>query len=64
MTRWGRIEDLPQAEGCETPKARRPKQGIKTLKTTEKKRKESRRKQKKPKKVAKGNPVGARSSSK
>jgi hypothetical protein len=33
------------------------------LKTTEK-RKESRRKQKKPKKVAKGNPIGTRSSGK
>jgi hypothetical protein len=29
MTRRGRIEDLPQAEGCETPKAGRPKQGHK-----------------------------------
>jgi hypothetical protein len=29
MTRWGRVEDLPQAEGCETPKAGRPKQGHK-----------------------------------
>jgi hypothetical protein len=29
MTWWGCIEDLPQAEGCETPKARRPKQGHK-----------------------------------
>ena len=25
MTRWGRIEDLPQAEGYQTPKAGRPK---------------------------------------
>jgi hypothetical protein len=29
MTRWGRVEDLPQAEGCETAKAERPKQGHK-----------------------------------
>jgi hypothetical protein len=29
MTRRGRVEDLPQAEGCETPKAGRPKQGHK-----------------------------------
>jgi hypothetical protein len=29
MTRRGRVEDLPQAEGCETPKAGRPKQGYK-----------------------------------
>jgi hypothetical protein len=27
MTRWGRIEDLLQAVGYETPKAGRPKQG-------------------------------------
>jgi hypothetical protein len=26
MTRRGRVEDLPQAEGCETPKAGRSKQ--------------------------------------
>jgi hypothetical protein len=29
MTRRGCVEDLPQAEGCETPKAGRPKQGHK-----------------------------------
>jgi hypothetical protein len=29
MTRRGRVKDLPQAEGCETPKAGRPKQGHK-----------------------------------
>jgi hypothetical protein len=29
MTRRGRVEDLPQAEGCETLKAGRPKQGHK-----------------------------------
>jgi hypothetical protein len=29
MTRRGHVEDLPQAEGCETPKAGRPKQGHK-----------------------------------
>jgi hypothetical protein len=26
MTRWERVEDLPQAEGYETPKAGKPKQ--------------------------------------
>jgi hypothetical protein len=31
MTRRGHVEDLPQAEGCETPKAGRPKQGHKKL---------------------------------
>ena len=25
MTRWGRVKDLPQVEGYETPKAGRPK---------------------------------------
>jgi hypothetical protein len=29
MTRRERVEDLPQAEGCETPKAGRPKLGHK-----------------------------------
>jgi hypothetical protein len=29
MMRRGRVEDLPQAEGCETLKAGRPKQGHK-----------------------------------
>ena len=29
MTRWGHVEDLPQAKGCETLKAERPKQGHK-----------------------------------
>jgi hypothetical protein len=29
MTQRGCVEDLPQAEGCETPKAGRPKQGHK-----------------------------------
>jgi hypothetical protein len=39
MTRWGRVEDLPQAEGYETPEAGRPKQGTKTPKNNWKKRK-------------------------
>jgi hypothetical protein len=29
MTWWGHVKDLPQAEGCETPKVGRPKQGHK-----------------------------------
>jgi hypothetical protein len=60
MTRWGRVENLPQEEGCETPKAGRPKQGTKTPKNNQKK-KGKQKKTKKPKKVAKGNLVGARS---
>jgi hypothetical protein len=63
MTQWGRVEDLPQAEGCETPKAGRPKQGTKTPKNNQK-MKGKPKKTKKPKKVAKGNLVGARSSGK
>jgi hypothetical protein len=61
MTQWGRVEDLPQAEGCKTPKAGRPKQGTKTPKNNWKKKGKAK---KKKKKVAKGNPVGARSSGK
>jgi hypothetical protein len=38
MVRWGRLKDLPQVEGCETPKAGRPKQGIKTSKNNRKKK--------------------------
>ena len=60
MTRWGRVEDLPQAKGYETLKARRPKQGIKTP-INNRKKKGKPKKTKKPKKVAKGNPAGARS---
>jgi hypothetical protein len=60
----GGVEDLPWAEACKTPKAERPKQGTKTLKNNWKKRKENRRRKKKPKKVAKGNSVEPRSSSK
>jgi hypothetical protein len=63
MTRWGCVEYLPQAEGYETLEARRPKQGTKTSKNNPKKRK-AEEKKKKPKKVAKGNPVKARSSGK
>jgi hypothetical protein len=58
--RWGRVKDLPQVEGCETPKVGRPKQGTKTPKNNRKKKGKP-KKTKKPKKVAKGNPVGARS---
>ena len=47
-------------EGCETPKARRPKQDIKIPKNKRKK-KGKLEKTKKPKKVAKENPVKARS---
>jgi hypothetical protein len=65
MTWWGRIKDLPQVEGCETPKTKRPKQGIKTLKNNRKKKeRKAGENKKKPKKVAKGNPIGARSSGK
>ena len=65
MTQWGRIEDLPQVEGCETLKAGRPKQGTKTPKNNRKKEEERKAgENKKPKKVAKGNPVEARSSGK
>jgi hypothetical protein len=63
MTRWRRVEDLPQAEGYETSKAGRPKQGTKTPKNNRKKKGKP-KKTKKPKKVAKGNPVGTRSSGK
>jgi hypothetical protein len=63
MTRWGRVEDLPQAEGYETPKTRRSKQGTKTPKNNRKKKGKP-EKTKKPKKVAKGNPAGARLSGK
>ena len=63
MTQWGRVEDLPQVEGCETLKAERPKQGTKTPKNNWKKKGKP-KKTKKPKKVAKGNSIGARSSSK
>jgi hypothetical protein len=63
MTRWGCVEDPPQAEGCETPKAGRPKQGIKIPKNNRKKKGKP-KKTKEPKKVAKGNPIGTRSSGK
>jgi hypothetical protein len=63
MTWWGRVEDLPQAEGYETPKAGRPKQGTKTLKNNRGK-KQNKTKQKHQRKVAKGNLVEARSSGK
>ena len=63
MTRWGRVEDLPQAEGCETPKVGRLKQGTKTPQNKWRK-KGKLEKTKKPKKVAKGNLVGVRSSGK
>jgi hypothetical protein len=55
------------AEGYETPKAGRPKQGTKTLKNNrgkKKKKKKKKTKQKHQRKVAKGNPVEARSSGK
>ena len=49
MTWWGRVKDLPQAEGCEKPKAERPKQGHKEpQKQPEKERKVG--ENKKPKK--------------
>jgi hypothetical protein len=49
--RWGCVEDLPQAEGCETPKARRPKQGHKEPQKNRKKKEERKaRENKKPKK--------------
>jgi hypothetical protein len=64
MTRWRRVEDIPLAEGCETPKAKIPKQGTMTPKNNQKKKGKLEKKKKKPKKVAKGNPVGARSSGK
>jgi hypothetical protein len=62
MTRWGRVENLPQAEGCKKPKVGRPKQGTKTPKNNWKKK--GKPKKKKKKKVAKGNPIGVRSSGK
>jgi hypothetical protein len=64
MTRWRRVEDLPLAEGCKTPKAERPKQGTMTPKNNQKKKGKLEKTKKKTKKVAKGNPVWARSSGK
>jgi hypothetical protein len=46
MTWWGRVEDLPQAEGCETPKAERPKQGTKTPKNKKERKAEENEKTK------------------
>jgi hypothetical protein len=43
MTRRGRVEDLPQAEGCETPKAGRPKQGAQKVPKTNGKDRHTRR---------------------
>jgi hypothetical protein len=52
MTWWGRVEDLPQAEGCKTPKAGRLKQGTMTpKKQPEKERKAGKRKKKKEKRL-------------
>jgi hypothetical protein len=62
MTRWGRIEDVPQAEGCKTPKVGRPKEGTKTPKNNQKKK--GKPKKKKTKENGEGEPVEARSSSK
>jgi hypothetical protein len=42
MRRWGHVEDLPQAEGYETPKVGRSKQGTKTHKNNRKKEKKTR----------------------
>jgi hypothetical protein len=50
MTQHGRVEDLPQAECCETPKAKRPKRGTKTPKNNQKERKVKEKKKKKKKK--------------
>jgi hypothetical protein len=55
MTRWGCIEDLPQVEGCETPKAGRPKQGTKTPKNNRKKKGKP-KKTKKTKESGEGEP--------
>jgi hypothetical protein len=55
MTRRGHVEDLPQAEGCETLKARRPKQGIKTPKNNWKKERKA-EENKKTKKSGEGEP--------
>jgi hypothetical protein len=43
MTRRGCVEDLPQAEGCKTPKAGRPKQGHKKAPKTNEKYRHTRR---------------------
>jgi hypothetical protein len=50
------VEDLPQAEGCETPKAGRPKQGHKKPKKQMEKMAEERKR--------KGNGTRTRTSSK
>jgi hypothetical protein len=70
MTRWGRVEDLPQAKGCKTPKVERPKQGTNTPKNNWKKKgkpekqkkKQKTKNNKKTKKVVKWTPIKARSS--
>jgi hypothetical protein len=56
MTRWGRVEDLPQAEGCKTPKAGRPKQGTKTPKNNRKKKGKPKKTKKKTKESGEGEP--------
>jgi hypothetical protein len=67
MTRCERIEDLPQVEGCKTPKARRPKQGHKEpQKQSEKERKvkkERKKENKKPERKPILTPSGANISS-
>jgi hypothetical protein len=55
MMRWGRIEDLPQVEGCETLKAGRPKQGTKTPKNNRKKERKA-EENKKTKESGEGEP--------
>jgi hypothetical protein len=55
MTLWGRVEDLPQVEGCETLKAGRLKQGTKIPKKQPEKERKA-RENKKTKESGEGEP--------
>jgi hypothetical protein len=60
MKWWGRVKDLPQAEGYKKPKAVRPKQGHKK---PQKQMENNRRTRRKPRK-RKGRSTGTKASSK